>query len=951
MNDISHIGFINLLTKKTWLLLAAIIVSLSTIVSVLQPLVASAAINYSEQERSSRLTSWEYARLIAWCYHGNYGVETDSDKVSKGQIFYNGLSSAVYIFSPIKSITDKISDFGQDYTYTCGGSDGRLTKDAFQALKINPVDFVCEMGYKRDNAEKDCKAGTDSRFAGWGGIDGGENRTNKAISTIKKMTGIDINKPGDDINYLFARSIVVNVCTTGSSGANNASGNLRYELKDIVDGKEQTLVYSGGKSKNDYVLSTLFDMGAQTKLYGAPEGLNNGYTTCGQALNSANAYFGLYKNILESEAVEQVCRDMGYRNISASPYGSYELTACENGFKNRDDFTYCSQTYAPKTMQFQGVTIQNPQDKERDACLAGSGIDPETMASAIDSSDTGYSANESVDDSATSCNIDGIGWIVCPVLTFLGGIADVSFKFLESGFLATNPNLLTDGGSDNGAYVAWTYMRNIANIAFVLVFLIIIFSQLTNFGLSNYGLKKMLPKLVIAAILVNISFFICQLAIDISNILGKSAYDIFASIPTGGSDVIDGSDHGGGWAVLITTLLVSGVGLVFAISVPVLLAALLAILMIALILVLRIALIILLTVISPLAFVAYLLPNTEHLFKKWAKTYSSLLLVYPIIGVVFGASSLASGILNNVGASAANSDAGGVGDPLMLQVIAMGVAMIPLFVVPGLLRNSLNSIGGIGAKLSSMGAKANSSIGAKSRETSMLSAINRSRQQGSTLRRARVQGKLARVIPGRAGRRLEATGAAAAQKIRSEEISDAEQQITSLGLTQDQRHELAMGNSVRTSSGATISGKGAVREAAVKIQGQTGNHDQIMSMVNAKMGGDLSRTLASSLATRSDKPAWLGAGALERVSTGDQSVTAEGLMAEAINNNAYSAEKIAIGDKDELLAISNIAATSSAVSPTGRIQIRDNAITALTDPVLSTKISKNKPGVDAISRI
>ena len=52
------------------------------------------------------------------------------------------------------------------------------------------------------------------------------------------------------------------------------------------------------------------------------------------------------------------------------------------------------------------------------------------------------------------------------------------------------------------------------------MFLAIIISQLTGFGISNYGIKKMLPRLIIAAILVNLSIYICQIAVDLSNILG-----------------------------------------------------------------------------------------------------------------------------------------------------------------------------------------------------------------------------------------------------------------------------------------------------------------------------------------------------------------------------------------------------------------------------------------------
>lgn len=61
-------------------------------------------------------------------------------------------------------------------------------------------------------------------------------------------------------------------------------------------------------------------------------------------------------------------------------------------------------------------------------------------------------------------------------------------------------------------------MQSIANAAFIVAFLIVIYSQLTSVGISNYGIKKLVPRVVIAAIFVNLSFVICALMIDLSNI-------------------------------------------------------------------------------------------------------------------------------------------------------------------------------------------------------------------------------------------------------------------------------------------------------------------------------------------------------------------------------------------------------------------------------------------------
>lgn len=315
---------------------------------------------------------------------------------------------------------------------------------------------------------------------------------------------------------------------------------------------------------------------------------------------------------------------------------------------------------------------------------AETGVTPENATLAPPGSTT---------DSKTTCAVDGVGWIVCPVMTFLANITDQAFSMLANNFLKTDTKLIgTD--SNSATYNAWKIMRDIANVVFVIAFLVIIFSQLSSIGLDNYGIKKLLPKIIIAAILVNLSYIICQVAVDISNILGfslKSLFDGLGSYMQTPEAADDKSVSILGCTALIGGILIGGVSLALAISVPVLISAFFALIVIVIILLARTALIVLLIVISPLAFVAYLLPNTEEYFTKWRKTFTALLLVFPIISVVFGASGLAATVIK---ATAEND---------LTKVMALGVAIIPLFIVPGLLKKAIDSAGNIGAKISGMG--------------------------------------------------------------------------------------------------------------------------------------------------------------------------------------------------------------------------------------------------------
>lgn len=251
--------------------------------------------------------------------------------------------------------------------------------------------------------------------------------------------------------------------------------------------------------------------------------------------------------------------------------------------------------------------------------------------------------------SVVTCAIDAIGWIVCPIMQVMSKMVDGAYAVV-AGMLTVQPLV---SGTASPIYQAWSVMRNFANVAFVIAFLVIVFSQLTNVGITNYGIKKMLPRLVVAAILVNASFWVCAIAVDISNILGSSLNGLFQNIAQS-SITLDGTATQTGltgWqditGKIIAGTLLTGAAIYIGLSalVPAVTAGLIIIVTVFITLVIRQALIILLIVLSPLAFVAYLLPNTESLFRRWREMFQTLLILYPIISLIFGASALASKIL------------------------------------------------------------------------------------------------------------------------------------------------------------------------------------------------------------------------------------------------------------------------------------------------------------------
>ncbi len=308
------------------------------------------------------------------------------------------------------------------------------------------------------------------------------------------------------------------------------------------------------------------------------------------------------------------------------------------------------------------------------------------------------------DDGATSCAIEGTGWIICPIANTMAAATDALYGWV-SNFLKVQPLNLDTASNENTMYIAWKGMRNVANVAFVVAFLIIIFSQLSGAGVSNYGVKKMLPRLVIAAILVNISYWVTAIAVDVSNIIGSTIYNFLREGVNLGSITLNINP----WEQVFTLLLSGGAIVTATIAtkavvaagtagafVPVLLwGGLVALLMAALsllvaffVLALRQALIIILIILSPLAFVAFLLPNTEKYFGVWRKSLTTLLIFYPLFSVLFGGSYIAGMVI--IGSAGGASGDAAVG---LLPILGLAVMAIPLALTPLIIKFSSGIMG------------------------------------------------------------------------------------------------------------------------------------------------------------------------------------------------------------------------------------------------------------------
>jgi MFS family permease len=315
-----------------------------------------------------------------------------------------------------------------------------------------------------------------------------------------------------------------------------------------------------------------------------------------------------------------------------------------------------------------------------------------------------------------------LGWVICPMIFGLREVTESIYEWIEPLIRVNDTTVSQLGNQNSNLFKAWNTFRGFANIIFVILFMFIIFSQLTGWGIDNYGIKKMLPKLIITAILVNLSFIICAIAVDASNVIGKGIEGLFeqlggtimmkdvsgaeaGNIVSGAvavSDSVSAQKHIIGEVVSWLVIAAGGIGVGFliqgwAIIIPILLfllTVIISIIFAMIILGLRQAIVIILIVLAPVAFACSVLPNTEPIFKKWLSAFKGILVVYPVVGALIGAGYFTSSLIYT-------GEDSGTG--LIMTIVAGLLSVVPYFLIPSLTRKSLDGIGMIGSKIGNIG--------------------------------------------------------------------------------------------------------------------------------------------------------------------------------------------------------------------------------------------------------
>lgn len=298
-------------------------------------------------------------------------------------------------------------------------------------------------------------------------------------------------------------------------------------------------------------------------------------------------------------------------------------------------------------------------------------------------------------------NIGAMQWVLCPTMDNTSYTAD----WVDN---ITQNMLEIQADSYSGLGDTWGEVRNIANVLITIFLLVVIFSQLTGRGIDNYGIKKMLPRIIMMAIIVNLSLYICQIAVDLSNILGSGLRDMFGGMggsPSGGANYVTGAitgifaaaASGGGAAAgaAATALAVGAAGWV-AVVIAIIVLVLVIIVAVAILWLMvgaRQVIVIFCILISPLAFAAFILPNTQNLFKKWWELFKAALVIFPICGAVSGISAMIRNMVDN-----GSIQLGTAGN-----LIVMVLPFLVFFLLPMLLKQAIAALGKVGGALTTLG--------------------------------------------------------------------------------------------------------------------------------------------------------------------------------------------------------------------------------------------------------
>ncbi len=191
--------------------------------------------------------------------------------------------------------------------------------------------------------------------------------------------------------------------------------------------------------------------------------------------------------------------------------------------------------------------------------------------------------------------------------------------------LATTPSGMLE---DTHVVDLWSQCRNAANSVVILILLLIGLAEILHLKVDTYGIKKMMPTLIMAIVAGNFSLVFCRVVLDTVAV----ATDFLSQIGAGGfANEIKGIFPTFTGEGLSRTVEFVGV-LIYAILLMV------TLLILAIIYIMRRMMLLVLAVLAPLAFMSMAFPPTQKWFKMWMDNFIKWTFapIYTLLFLVIG---------------------------------------------------------------------------------------------------------------------------------------------------------------------------------------------------------------------------------------------------------------------------------------------------------------------------
>ncbi len=217
-----------------------------------------------------------------------------------------------------------------------------------------------------------------------------------------------------------------------------------------------------------------------------------------------------------------------------------------------------------------------------------------------------------------------IGNVVSVLIWICGGILVVLIHLLI--WVCSYNGFVTSAAVTQG----WAILRDVCNMFFILILLVIAFATVLN--IEGFSWKKLLPKMLLMAVLINFSKLICGVIIDFAQVVMLTFVNGFRDIGAGNlSDMLginqllniskEGVDD-------LTALSIAGT---YVLGLGYVVVSICVIVIILFVLVMRMVMLWILVTLSPLAYLLSALPNTSKYASKWWSQFTENVVSGPIL--------------------------------------------------------------------------------------------------------------------------------------------------------------------------------------------------------------------------------------------------------------------------------------------------------------------------------